>query len=109
MHNSILLPYSVRDEKALDVGWSFTASLPQGDFEIILKSIEDITVPAGDFKTYYFESVPSKIKIWMSADEMRVPIRIEGTGGIGYKMVMREYLPPPTADNSRFQIPDSKL
>ena len=108
MHNSILLPYCVRNQEDLDIGWSFTASLPQGDFEIILKSIENITVPAGDFKVYYFESDPSKIKIWMSADEERVPVRIEGTGGIGYSMVMREYH-PPLADDSRSQIPNSKL
>ncbi|MCP4650815.1 MAG: DUF3108 domain-containing protein [PVC group bacterium] len=94
IHNAILLPFYARKPLELEIGWSFTASLPQREFKIRLASIEEIKIPAGKFKTYYFESEPKQIKIWMSADEHRVPLRIEGTGALGYKMVMREYTPP---------------
>jgi len=97
IHNSILLPYFVRNKKDLEVGWSFMANLPQHKHKITLKAIESVTVPAGDFRAFYFESEPVKgkqIKIWISTDEGRIPLRLEGTGGIGYKLLMRKYTLP---------------
>ncbi|MFH1459712.1 MAG: DUF3108 domain-containing protein [Candidatus Omnitrophota bacterium] len=94
IHNSILLPYFLRKEPELKPGWSFEANLPQGKYKIKLSRIEEIEVPAGRFKAFYLESEPSKIKIWISADEKKVPLKLEGTGSIGYKLLMREYMPP---------------
>ena len=91
IHNSILLPYYVRSMAELKIGWSFEANLPQTSYLIKLVSLEEIEVPAGKFKAYHFESDPPKIQIWISADEDRIPLRIEGTGVFGYKLLMREY------------------
>jgi len=91
IHNSILLPYYVRSVDKLEIGWSFIANLPQRKYKISLVSIEDIEVPAGKFRAYYFESEPKQIRIWVSADAKRVPLKVEGTGALGYKLLMREY------------------
>jgi Protein of unknown function (DUF3108) len=93
IHNSIILPFFVRNAADLDKGWTFTANLPQGKYLIKLAGIEEVETPAGKFEAYYFESEPNKIKIWIGTDENRIPLRIDGTGGIGYKMMMHDYIP----------------
>jgi len=102
IHNSILLPYVVRNTKNLDLGWSFVVNLPQRKYKITLSAIETVKVPAGEFQAYYFESDPRQIKIWISTDENRVPLKLEGTGGmIGYKLLMRDYsLPEKNMQNN---------
>ena len=95
IHNSILLPYVVRNTKKLEIGWSFEVNLPQRKYEIVLSAIETVKVPAGEFQAYYFESKPKQIKIWVSTDENRIPLKLEGTGGVlGYKLLMRRYSLP---------------
>lgn len=101
IHNSIILPFFVRNAADLDNGWVFTANLPQGKYLITLMGKEEVETPAGKFEAYYFESDPSKIKIWISTDENRIPLRIDGTGGIGYKMMMHDYTPAVKAVNNR--------
>ncbi len=91
IHNSILLPYLVRNTENLEIGRSFEVNLPQRKYEIVLSAIEMVKVPAGEFRAYYFESRPKQIKIWISADENRVPLKLEGTGMLGYKLLMRAY------------------
>ncbi len=91
IHNSILLPYYVRRIPKLDIGWTLTAELPTQKFLIRLASVEDVQVPAGKFKAYHFTSVPEKFEIWITADELRIPVKIKGTGVIGYTMAMLEY------------------
>lgn len=91
IHNAILLPYHVRRIPELGLGWIFLAKLPTQEFEIKLISVEDVKVPAGTFKSYRFESTPKRFEIWISADERRIPLKIKGSGGIGYTLVMREY------------------
>lgn len=94
IHNAILLPYYVRRTPKLDVGRIIVANLPTRRLEIALVSIEEIKVPAGTFKAYHFKSAPKQIEIWISADERRIPLKIQDTAGIcGYSMVMREYRP----------------
>jgi len=93
IHNSIILPFFVRNTPNLTVGWTFVANLPQGKYMIKLIGVEQVETPAGEFEAYYFESEPSKIKIWISTDDNRIPLRIDGTGGIGYKMMMQDYVP----------------
>jgi len=91
IHNAVLLPFYVRHVQGLSAGWSFTAELPQQQFVIKLVAIEDVKVPAGTFKAYHFESTPKKFEIWITADERRIPVKLTGTGGVGYTMVMRDY------------------
>ncbi len=91
IHNAVLLPYYVRRIPSLDVGKIIIANLPTRRLEIKLVSIEDIKVPAGTFKAYHFESTPKQIEIWISTDERRIPLKIQGTGLFSYSMVMSEY------------------
>jgi hypothetical protein len=91
LHNAILLPYFVRRIKKLDIGWHTKINLPTQEFDIKLVSLEDIEVPAGKFKTFYFESTPSRFNIWITADDRRIPVKMKGMGALGYTMMMRSY------------------
>jgi hypothetical protein len=93
IHNSILLPYHVRQIPDLAVGWKFQANLPTQQFLIELASIEEIKIAAGTFKAYHFKSTPERFEIWVSADEYKIPLKIKGMSGVGYILVMREYVP----------------
>lgn len=95
IHNAMLLPYYVRRIPRLDVGRIIIANLPTCRLEIKLVSIEEVKVPAGTFKAFHFKSTPKQIEIWISADERRIPLKIQGTGIFGYSMVMSEYTFPP--------------
>lgn len=95
IHNAIMLPFYVRMMPKLSVGWSMRAVLPNQSFQIKLVSIEDITVPAGTFSAYYFSSDPEKFEIWISADSRRMPLKIKGTGIMGYTLVLKEYKEAP--------------
>jgi len=92
IQNAILLPYCVRRVAKLEQGWTFKANLPTQSFEIKFTGIEDVTVPAGTFKAYHFQSSPSRFEIWISADQRKIPLKIKGSGGIGYVLLMREYI-----------------
>ncbi|MFA5356182.1 MAG: DUF3108 domain-containing protein [Candidatus Omnitrophota bacterium] len=94
IHNAVLLPYYVRRIPKLDVGRVIVANLPTRRIEVRLDSIEDITVPAGTFKAYHFTSSPRQIEIWISADERRIPLKIQGGGPFRYYLVMNSYTPP---------------
>lgn len=85
--NAILVPFSLRSKKDLQVGWSTEIRLPQ-EFKMRLSSIEEVNVPAGRFKAYHFTSTPAKFEIWISADSQRLPVKIKGLGGIPYALVM---------------------
>lgn len=91
IHNAILLPQYVRRVAKLDTGRILVANLPKGKYEIRLVSIEEISVPAGTFKAYHFKTNPEQVEIWISADELRIPIKIRNCGKIGYSLVLREY------------------
>lgn len=91
IHNAILLPHFVRRAAKLDIGSVLIANLPTSRYELKLVSLENITVPAGTFKTYHFESTPKKIDIWISADSRKIPVKIQSSAAFGYVMVLREY------------------
>lgn len=91
INNAILLPYYVRDIAKLEVGYNLIAALPAQEFIIELVAIEEIDVPAGKFMAYRFESRPKKFEVWISADERRIPVKINGTIGLGYSLVMQAY------------------
>ncbi|MFA6217569.1 MAG: hypothetical protein WDL87_07995 [Candidatus Omnitrophota bacterium] len=92
IQNALLLPYYVRSIPEIQVGWSLPVQLPTQQFIIRLVSIDDITIPAGMFRAYHFESEPKKFEIWISADNRRIPLKIKGLSGIGYVLSMKEYL-----------------
>lgn len=91
IHNAILLPHFVRRAAKLDIGETLIANLPTSRYEIKLVSLENITVPAGRFESYHFESTPKKIEIWISADGRKIPVKIQSSAAFGYVMVLREY------------------
>lgn len=91
IHNSIILPFMLRDIPELAVGWSMTANLPSQRFEIKLSSLETLKLPSGEFKAYHFESNPPKFEIWVTSDERRIPLKIKGAGPLGYTLVLKEY------------------
>lgn len=91
IHNAIMLPFYLRQIDTLGAGWSMTANLPYQQFEIRLVAVEEVIVPAGSFKAYHFKSAPERFEIWVSADERKIPVKIKGSGALGYTFIMREY------------------
>jgi hypothetical protein len=91
INNAILLPFYVRDVANLEVGYNLIAGLPNQKFMIELVAIEEVNVPAGKFMAYRFESRPKKFEIWISADERRIPVKINGTTGLGYTLAMQKH------------------
>lgn len=89
IHNAILLPFYLRTVPKLDIGWSLDIRLPE-KFRVTLTSIEIVDVPAGKFPAYYFTSQPSKFEIWISTDELRLPLKIKGLGVFDYALLLRE-------------------
>lgn len=70
--------YYLRALKGLGIGQQLSLNLPLAKVKFIVKRIEEIKVPAGRFKAFYIESMPRKYKIWLSADEKKLPLRAEG-------------------------------
>ncbi|MCU0650723.1 MAG: DUF3108 domain-containing protein [Candidatus Omnitrophica bacterium] len=91
IHNAILLPFQLRLLEDLRPGWSMKITLPQQDYQMTLKSLEDIEVPAGKFRSFYLESDPKRFSIWISADDKRIPLKIVGANGLNYTLSMRSY------------------
>ncbi len=92
INNAILMPQYVRRLAELNIGKEFTANLPTRKITIKLISIDEIKVPAGTFKAYHFESTPRQIEIWISADQQRIPVKIQDTGKFGYTLLLKEYI-----------------
>jgi len=90
IHNAIILPFSLRKIPDLVIGRSFDVRLPD-EFKVTLKSIEDVTVPAGKFTAYHFISQPSKFEIWITTDNLRIPVKIKGCGGLDYTLSMMKH------------------
>jgi hypothetical protein len=90
IHNAILLPYYAKDIFKFELGNVFNVNLPNRNLQIKLVSIEDVEVPAGTFKAYHFESTPKQIDIWISQDERKIPLKMQGMGAIGYSLVLND-------------------
>ena len=94
IHNAILLPQYIRRSAKLDAKETLVANLPNRRYEIKLVSTEEIKVPAGTFKAYHFKSTPNQIDIWISADDRKIPLKIQNNSlTLGYVMLLREYTP----------------
>lgn len=84
--NVFLLIYSLRNDKEIKVGRVYPINLPTQKFELIVDSRKKIKVPLGEFDVFYLESRPPKYKIWLQAQNSRLPVRIQGlvAGGMVY-------------------------
>jgi len=91
IHNAILLPHYVRRIPGLKIGQSFFVNLPTKELTIKITSIEDVKTPAGVYRAYRFESTPEEIIIWISADERKIPVKIQGKGRHNHTLLMKEY------------------
>jgi hypothetical protein len=89
IHNAILLIYSYRAKKDFGNNEKFKVSLPTLDFEVIYSGIEDIDTPLGKYDAYVFTSDPPKFKLWLSADEKKIPLKIKNPGTLGYSLVIK--------------------
>jgi len=91
IHNAILLPYFLRRMDNLGEGWKMAVTFPTHQFLVTLVSVDDLEVPAGTFKAYHFRSDPFKFEIWITADERKIPVKIQGLDLFGYTLAMKEY------------------
>ncbi len=89
IQNAVLVPFSLRNASRLAIEGTFKVILP-GEFTVKLISVEDVVVPAGKFRAYHFTSEPAKFEIWISADNLRLPVKIRGLGGIPYTLEMKK-------------------
>jgi len=89
IQSAILVPFSLRNVPDLKIGSTFDIVLPQ-EFRVKLSSTEEVIVPAGTFKAYHFTSTPPKFEIWISADELRLPVKIKGLGAFSYTLEMKK-------------------
>jgi hypothetical protein len=89
IHNAVLLPFSLRKVPDLKVGWAFKIRLPD-EFMVKLVAVEEVSVPAGKFRTFHFISDPHKFEIWITTDALRLPVKITGCGGLPYTMKMKK-------------------
>ena len=83
LENVLLMIYRLRNDPELAVGRTYAVNLPTQKFELTVKSKTSLKVPLGKFQVFYIESKPSKYKIWMTDDEKRIPIRIQGLVSFG--------------------------
>ena len=89
LDNAVIVPFSLRKAPILETGWSKKIILPE-EYIVKLEGIEEVSVPAGKFKAYHFLSLPEKFEVWISADELRLPVKIRGLGGLSYTLVMKK-------------------
>ncbi|MBN1405206.1 MAG: DUF3108 domain-containing protein [Candidatus Omnitrophica bacterium] len=85
INNALLLIYHCRQllKAGLEQGYEFDVILPVGEMKVALRGIKDINVPAGNFKAYLFESMPEKMRLWISADGKYIPLKMENLGSVG--------------------------
>jgi len=95
IHSPVLLPFYLRTIGDLNIGWAIKARFPE-EFVIRLESFDDVTTPTGKYKAYHFTSTPSKFEIWISKDDLHLPIKVKVLGGFGYTLVMKKHLLPRT-------------
>jgi hypothetical protein len=95
IHNAVLFPFVVRDIPGLSVGRVFRVNLPLRKLQVKLVSIEELKLSSGTYQAFHFESTPRQIAVWISTDERRIPLKIEGAGVFGYTLILKDYQPNP--------------
>jgi len=91
IHNAILFPHYLRRIPNLKIGSIFNINLPNRQLKLKLVSIDKIRLFQKTFTAFYFKSTNNEIKIWISTDQRRLPLKIEANAGFGYSLVLKEY------------------
>ncbi len=89
IHNAILLVYYCRTRDDLKEGDKFNIALPTIDLEVMFSGIETVETKIGKYQAYIFTSDPPKFKLWLSADEKRIPLKIKNPGTLGYSLTIK--------------------
>jgi hypothetical protein len=92
IQDAILLPFFLSRRPNLEIGWNLAVRIP-AEFKVELVSVDEITVPAGKFQAYHFESIPKDFEIWVNRDTPLVPLKMKGKSkGIpDYALLMKKY------------------
>ncbi|MBN2483491.1 MAG: DUF3108 domain-containing protein [Candidatus Omnitrophica bacterium] len=88
IHNAILLTYYYRTLDPIDKDHVYHIALPTTEFKVSYEGTQEISTGIGTQEAHVFSSVPSRFKVWLSADDKRVPLRIENEGAMGYSLVL---------------------
>ncbi|MFC1624011.1 DUF3108 domain-containing protein [Candidatus Omnitrophota bacterium] len=89
IHNAILLTYYCRTIENFEENNPFNVTLPTLDFEVIYGGQDTIETALGEQLAHVFTSDPPKFKLWLSADERRIPLRVENPSTLGYALVIK--------------------
>ncbi|MBU1006013.1 MAG: DUF3108 domain-containing protein [Candidatus Omnitrophica bacterium] len=90
IHNAILLPYYYRSKESFSESEKLKINLPTMDFEVMFDGVETVRTPLGEYKAYVFTSDPPKFKLWLSADERRIPLKIKNPDALGYSLIIED-------------------
>lgn len=88
IHNPILLTYYYRAKPDILKEGKFKIVLPVADFNVELAGRETLTTSLGRFPVYLISSTPPKFTFYLTADEERIPVKIEGHNGLGYSLII---------------------
>ncbi|MBU1853658.1 MAG: DUF3108 domain-containing protein [Candidatus Omnitrophica bacterium] len=89
IHNAILLTYYYRVRENFNKDEKAKITLPTVDFEVMYNGIETIETPMGEQRAYAFTSEPPKFKFWLSADERKIPLKIDNPAVAGYSLIIK--------------------
>ncbi len=89
LNNAILLTYFCRAKSTFTEKDSFDITLPTLSFRVSYKGEEKIKTPIGEYMSHLFISDPPHFKLWLSADDKKIPLMIQHPGSLGYSLVIR--------------------
>lgn len=83
IQNVLLSLFYLRKSSDFKIGWNFTVRIldefkPETvSTKLELVSIDQISVPAGQFQAYHFKSIPAKFELWINKNTPQVPLKIK--------------------------------
>ncbi len=84
--------YRQRMSGRFQPGDSFLIHLPTKDVTIKLVKKTQVAAAGRKFDAYYMESDPPQYKVWFDTGAKKIPLRINGSAGLGSTaMIMTEY------------------
>ena len=89
IYNPILLSYYYRTKPVLKHGEKHSVILPKAAFDVAFNREEVVSTCYGEKSVYIYTGHPSKFTLWLSTDERRLPMRIEGYGVFGYSFILK--------------------
>lgn len=86
--------YRYRLNGSFEIGEELDITLPTMDLTMLVDSKETLKAAGEAFDSYYLKSDPDKYKLWFSATEEKIPLRISGAVGMANTtMIMNDYRP----------------